>query len=69
MPRDSLGRYTTRRPRLVGAGRRLRLVGATYDGPEVGGVRTGTPFVLGGPAVQPAPAPEPKATRSSRSDS
>jgi hypothetical protein len=51
MPRDSQGRYTARRPRLVGAGRRLRVTGVDYTGaPEVGGVVSGQPIVLGGPA-------------------
>lgn len=67
MPRDSLGRYTERRPRLVGAGRRLRFVGVEY-GPEVNGVRSGSPVAIS-PRPAPEPEPAPKATRSSRSDS
>ena len=31
---------------MVGSGRRLRLAGAVFDGPEVGGVVTGRPVQL-----------------------
>jgi hypothetical protein len=55
MPRDSRGRYTASRPRLVGSGRRLRIYGADFGTTEVGGVISGEPIVLGG-----APEPEPK---------
>lgn len=56
MPRDSRGRYTARRPRLVGAGRRFRIRDAVYTGDPVGNVTTGEPIVLGGPSEEPAPA-------------
>lgn len=67
MARDSLGRYT-RRPRLVGSGRRLRMVG-TEGGTEVDGVVTGPPVILTGGrlyAAPPDPKPEPKASKGDR---
>ena len=64
MPRDSRGRYTARRrgPRLVGAGRKLRIVGqGPVEGGTVDGVTTGATLTIGG--AEPAP----KSTKASSS--
>ena len=62
MARDSRGRYTVR---LVGSGRRLRMAGAVFDGPEVGGVVTGQPVTIG-PIATPAEAREAEDTKPAR---
>lgn len=67
MPRDSQGRYTARRPRVIGAGRRLRITGVDYGTAEVGGVVSGQPIVLGGPAGVEVADSEAQAPRSRKS--
>ena len=61
MPRDSRGRYTARRPRVVGSGRRLRIAGVDYGTTELDGVRSAEPIVLGGgPEAEPEAETRPK---------
>lgn len=60
---ETTGRYIRPRRRLVGQGRRLRIVGP-FEGKEVSGVVTGQPLVLGGGVeVETSPKPEQTAKR------